>query len=212
MKVKLLPNEAIIIIDFSENYLCKYSSETQSVHFGTSRQQVSLHTGVLYYRNLTTEGIDAAKLCCRSFCTISESMRHDPSAIWAHLKPIFSMIEDSFPQIDTLHFWSDGPTTQYRNKHSFAIFSLLHSFGKFQTATWNFTESGHGKGAADGIGGSLKRQADALVAHGQDITSASVLFSALLGAKTLTKLYMTAKDDISIIDGQFDTSAVKRVQ
>jgi len=74
------------------------------------------------------------------------------------------------------------PTTQYRNKRSFAIFSLLHSFGKFQTATWNFTESGHGKGAADGISGSLKQQADALVAHGQDITSISVLFSALLGA------------------------------
>ena len=89
---------------------------------------------------------------------------------------------------------------------------MLHSFGKFQTATWNFTESGHGKGAADGICGSLKRQADALVAHGQDITSASVLFSALLGAKTLTKLYMTAEDDISIIDGQFDTSAVKTIK
>jgi len=56
MKAKLLQNEAIMIIDFSENYLCKYSSETQSVHFGVSRQQVSLHTGVLYYRNLITEG------------------------------------------------------------------------------------------------------------------------------------------------------------
>ena len=48
-------------------------------------------------------------------------MRHDPSAILAHLKPIFSMIEDSFPQIDTLHFWSGG------QPHSTVINAALQS-------------------------------------------------------------------------------------
>ncbi len=40
--------KAVIHIDFSENYTCKYSSEIQAVHFGSSHQQATLHTGVLY--------------------------------------------------------------------------------------------------------------------------------------------------------------------
>lgn len=31
---------------------------------------------------------------------------------------------------------------------------------------WHYSESGHGKGAPDGIGGCLKRNADKLVAQG----------------------------------------------
>ena len=206
MKASLLPNEGILIIDFSENYSCKYSSETQSVHFGASRQQVTLHTGVLYFMS------GDRALGCKSFCSVSESLRHDPSAIWAHLKPIFNMLARSFPQIDTLHIWSDGPTTQYRNRRNFGIFSVLHHFGNFKTATWNYTESGHGKAAADGIGGWLKRQADGLVAHGTDITDASVLFSALQADRSETELYMVTDDDIKAIDFQFDTSAVKCIK
>lgn len=41
--------EVLVRVDFSENYACKYFTEAQSVHFGASRQQVSIHTGVLYY-------------------------------------------------------------------------------------------------------------------------------------------------------------------
>ena len=36
----------------------------------------------------------------------------------------------------------------------------------FEEVTWNFFKSGHGKGAADGIGGTVKREADRLVTHG----------------------------------------------
>lgn len=35
--------------------------------------------------------------------------------------------------------------------------------------TWNFTEAGHGKGAADGVGATVRRVADAAVAKGKDI-------------------------------------------
>lgn len=39
-------------------------------------------------------------------------------------------------------------------------------------ATWNFHESGHGKGAPDGVGGTLKRTANRKVLHGRDIKDA----------------------------------------
>ena len=41
-------NEALIHIDFSENWVCKNSTEIQSAHFCASNQQATLHTGVIY--------------------------------------------------------------------------------------------------------------------------------------------------------------------
>ena len=35
-------------VEFSENDTCKYTNETQALHFGGSYDQSSLHTGVLY--------------------------------------------------------------------------------------------------------------------------------------------------------------------
>jgi len=119
-----------------------------------------------------------------------------------------NFISDNLPSIDTIHFWSDGPTTQYRNKRNFGIFSQIVSLWKYNIASWNFTESGHGKGPADGVGGSIKRYADSLVAHGHDITSADELVSALK-EKVSTHLFLIQDADISTVDEQFDTSKVK---
>ncbi|KAF9424321.1 hypothetical protein HW555_000460 [Spodoptera exigua] len=47
-KTKLIKKEAVIHMDFSENYLTKYAEEIQAFHFGGSRQQISLHTVVTY--------------------------------------------------------------------------------------------------------------------------------------------------------------------
>ena len=47
---KLIANvsseELVLLIDFSENYACKYGTEVHSVHFGASRAQCTLHTSV----------------------------------------------------------------------------------------------------------------------------------------------------------------------
>lgn len=50
---KLTNEEAWFHIDFSENYCCKYSSEIQSTHFGASKQQISIYTGVVYTKENT---------------------------------------------------------------------------------------------------------------------------------------------------------------
>lgn len=86
LKKNLKQKEVYIVMDFSENYKCKYASEVQSVHFGASKKQVSLHTGAYYYR------ADDGELKCVSFCSVSEDLRHDASAIWAHLKPVLEKI------------------------------------------------------------------------------------------------------------------------
>lgn len=45
--------------------------------------------------------------------------------------------------------------------------------------TWNYSESGHGKGAPDGIGATCKRTADAVVATGGDIDSLESFVEAI---------------------------------
>jgi len=48
LRSKLDEISCMIHIDFAENYLCQYNREIQSVHFGGSHKQTTLHTGVLY--------------------------------------------------------------------------------------------------------------------------------------------------------------------
>ena len=48
LKEQMSADEVAVHVDFSENYTCRYGAEIQSVHFGGSHRQASLHTGVYY--------------------------------------------------------------------------------------------------------------------------------------------------------------------
>ena len=140
-------------VDFSENYACKLSREIQAFHFGGSRKQATIHTAVLYTVNAT-----------KSYATLSDSLHHDERAVWAHLEPILKELRTNCPQITTLHIINDGPVTQYRNKTNFYLLSTLPFIYAFKNSTWNcYLERAHGKGAPDGIGGAVKREADLYV-------------------------------------------------
>lgn len=170
LRERISAKDMMLHIDFAENYSCKYGREPQSVHFGASREQITLHTGVVYTRNKT-----------KSFCTISESLKHDSAAIVAHLIPILYKYLEENSKIKNLHFVSDSPTTQYRNKNTFYLLStyLPKYFEQIESITYNFTEPGHGKSAADGIGSIIKRTADTAVAHGTDISNLNNLIETL---------------------------------
>lgn len=73
------------------------------------------------------------------------------------LTPILSLLRSTYPDISTVYFVSDGPTTQYRCKANFYLLSTLLFDWGFKVGNWSFLEAGHEKGPADGIGGSVKR-------------------------------------------------------
>ena len=134
LKENLSTSECILHIDFSENYECKYAREAQSVHFGASKQQVSMHTGVLYTANT---GDSSKALECTSFCTLSDNTRHDPSAIWAHLQPILRLIAEKYPSVHCTHYsflirWAYNSVPQ-QNKHV-SVFSASYLWSIYQ---WN---------------------------------------------------------------------------
>lgn len=189
LKEKLTEEEVIIHIDFSENYACKFESEIQSVHFGASQRQISIHTGIAYTIGKTLP-----------FATLSDCLNHSPASIWAHLDPVFMYLSQStepFPKV--VHFVSDGPTTQYRNKYNFFLFSTRIFDKGFKRGTWNFTEAGHGKGPADGIGAVVKRTADKMVhTNRADITCANDLMNALKATNIQT--YIVTDKDITNIE------------
>ena len=157
-------------MDFSENYNCKYSTEIHSVHFCASRQQVTLHTGMFYTQSFS-----------KGFATVSDCLRHDAPAVLAHMFDVLDYFLAQFPLIITIHFKSDGPTTQYKNKTLFFLITriLPLRYTQIRRITYNYSETGHGKGPADGIGRSLKRLADDQVKYGKDIPSFDVFFSVI---------------------------------
>ncbi|KAF9409133.1 hypothetical protein HW555_011412 [Spodoptera exigua] len=164
LKESLTTNEALVHMDFSENYSYKYSEEVQSMHFGGSRGQVSLHTAVVYLKN------DSNATQSYSVCTASECTRHDAAAVWAHLNYLIKFVFNRSSQINRIHILTDSPTSQYRNKYIFYILTQLRNdFPDLNLVTWNYQEAGHGKGAPDGIGAVIKRTADYELKCHQDV-------------------------------------------
>lgn len=78
------------------------------------------------------------------------------------IKSLIPFIRIQYPELKTIHYLTDSPTSQYRNKTIFQLLSLHES--EFNvTTTWNYLEAGHGKGPCDGLGASVKRSASLAV-------------------------------------------------
>lgn len=185
---------AVLHIDFAENYICKYAEEVQAVHFGASKSQVSLHTAVLYhfgeYDSIITP-----------FCTIAENLRHDPVFICNHLLPILNIIKTSHPNLKTMHFVSDGPSSQYRNKSMFFLMANFLAVNlNVQNLVWHYNEAGHGKGSPDGIGATVKRTADQSVARGKDVANFQQLIQCLEQNCNGVQIIPVDEDNVSTIE------------
>lgn len=173
IKNNLKKDEILMHVDFSENYMCKYNREIQSAHFGGSKPQVTIHTSVVYCNS----EIKANPI---SYGTISECNRHDAPAVIAHLISLKEAIRVYVPDLSKIHFLSDGPSTQYKNKTMFQLIGrYLAPQLNVDQINWHYSESSHGKGAPDGVGAVLKRTADNLVAQGLDIPNCEKLVSVL---------------------------------
>lgn len=80
-----------------------------------------------------------------SYCTMSSNLSHNVGAIWAHLHPVLSSLS---PNVHHIHFLSDGPVTQYRNKTMFYVLGckLPQMYPNIMRYTWNYQDAGLGKG------------------------------------------------------------------
>ncbi|GBL79378.1 hypothetical protein AVEN_92569-1 [Araneus ventricosus] len=138
----------------------------------------------------------------QGFCTISSSLCHDPCGVWDHLKSVFNHVVMLNPNVKQLHIISNSPTSQYRNKLNFYLFTkeIVKYFPALASATWNYTKSGQCKGAPDGTGSIIKQSADKAVTEGNDIPDVDALFKVLRERYTGVFVTTASESDITVIE------------
>jgi hypothetical protein len=89
---------------------------------------------------------------------------------------------------------SDSPSSQYRNKYTIAVVRQICQLRDIASFNWIYSESGHGKGAPDGVGAAVKRRADAHIAEGHSIDSAQDIEMLISdsGASIISKIVSIA--------------------
>jgi hypothetical protein len=126
------------------------------------------------------------------------------------MNPVLKWIHTENPDVANVHIFSDGPYTQYKNKTNFFLSSHFRDVlgsCSFSCLSWNFFESAHGKGAADAVGGTLKRLADDIVNKGTDLPDAKSLFLRLT-EQTRIQLFFVPDGDIKSVDDKIPPNLV----
>jgi len=112
-----------------------------------------------------------------------------------------NVILEHLGQYDHLYIISDSPTSQYRNAFC-AYLTKKYAEEHSCKITWVFTETGHGKGPMDGVGGALKNKIDDVIAYLPNavIRNADQLLIALPASETMIGTYK--QEDIDKIQDQ----------
>ena len=141
-------SECIVVCDFSENYAFVVQDSVQGVHWNNN--QATVHPFAIYYRD------DDGEIGMKSFVIISECLHHDTIAVYVFQEHLVHFIKKNFRKISKILYFSDGVSGQYKNRKNFI--NLTHHQDDFGfAAEWHFFPASHGKGACDGLGGTLKR-------------------------------------------------------
>lgn len=94
-----------------------------------------------------------------SFVVISDCLHHDTVAIYLYQKRLIAHLRETLTfSLKQVFYFSDGAAAQYKNRKNFI--NLCHHAVDFGIpAQWHFSATSHGKGACDGLGGTVKRLA-----------------------------------------------------
>ena len=176
-------------MDFAEDYRCRSQQEVQSALYW-SPEQVTIHPIVFYYK-------EGGKLIHKSMAVILNESKRDAGTIFAILEKTIPYIKSNVENLNQAHYWTDSPTSQFRNKTMCSIVSRHEEhFGV--KAAWNYFEAGHGKGKCDGIGGTAKQLADEAVkqekASIQDATDFMTWAKENEQERTITFLFVDKKE------------------
>ena len=147
LKENLDESSIIFLGDFAENYSFVVQDEIQSFHW--NNMMCTLHPVVIFYQ------INDLPLSHLSYTIISDDNTHDVDFIYKVIYLVITDVREKLPNINTVHFFTDGCAGQYKNRKTF--FNLCQLEHKFMfKAQWNFFATSHGKSPCDGIGGTVK--------------------------------------------------------
>ena len=156
-------------MDYSENFACSYQDEPAQAFY--DRSMVTVHPMVVHYVNQEN------KLEHKSFVGISEEKSHSAATTFAFIKKLVPKIVELLPTLEHIHYVTDSPVSQYRNKSVCKIIAQHPHYFNGITSSWDYLEKGHGKGPCDGVGGSIKKFAETAVKKGVIIGNATDFFN-----------------------------------
>jgi hypothetical protein len=91
---------------------------------------------------------------------------------------------------------SDSPSSQYRNRYTIFLIADLCTLLGIPDMEWLYTEAGHGKGAPDGVGATIKRTADEHLARGGMIRNSAELITLMSNSIIMTKEVSTSPQNV----------------
>ncbi|XP_060564869.1 uncharacterized protein LOC132724071 [Ruditapes philippinarum] len=158
LKKNLPDGHVLAHMDFAENFSCTAADEVQSAYW--NQNSITLHPVVVYFR-------DNGELKHINYVFVTDDIGHNIGSVYTFIKKLILDLKQTLKcNLRKVYYWTDGPSSQYKNKTAFFITSN-HDELLGPKADWNYFESGHGKGACDGIGGTAKRMADQSIRQGK---------------------------------------------
>jgi hypothetical protein len=131
----------------------------------------------------------------KSFIGINEEKSHSAGTTVAFLKKLVPTLKESFPGLEHINYVSDSPANQYRNKSIVKLISEHEYIFGGVSCSWDFLETGHGKGPCDGVGGTIKKGADIAIKSGRIISNVDEFYTwAKDFSPKMTCLLVTPQD------------------
>lgn len=134
---------AVIQIDFSENYTLQHQGEIQSAYWNQS--QLTIFTVCVW--------MHAEK---KSIVFVSDELDHEKNSVCVFIHELLSKLVAKHG-ITKVDIFSDGPSSQFKNQFVLNYLPIIKKQLNLDYLCWNFFATSHGKGAVDGIGGTVKR-------------------------------------------------------
>ena len=100
MKENLPSNQAIILLDFAENYSFIAQDAVEGYHWNNS--QATLHP-LVYYRDEEDQ-----KLKVIHYCMLSDCLKHNASSVHSFQYVVLQNLKERLPNLNCCIYFSDG--------------------------------------------------------------------------------------------------------
>ena len=116
LKENVPDDNALLILDFAENYQYIIQGEVQSYHW--CKEYCSLHPVAIY---MQIEG----KLVLKSLCVLSDELKHDTIFVHEVTRIAANYCKQHFPVIKKVQYFIDGYAEQYKQHKHCIMFEVI---------------------------------------------------------------------------------------
>ncbi|XP_071481427.1 uncharacterized protein [Diadema antillarum] len=158
---KDMPNNwVVMVLDFAENFVCKYQDEIQSAHW--YHTNVTIHPIVCYHRCPTCD-----ETMQESLVFITGDNRHTYHAVHQFMSQAVQHLRQNM-EIDKIIRFTDQCAAQYKSRGPFKDIALAQQHYQVPVEHHYFGAR-HGKGPSDGETAVVKRQASLAISSGRKV-------------------------------------------